>query len=64
MNLTKRLTEGAAICGLRLTIGDDAMLDLADEMDTEDVLDVAARHPHQMAGVWNSQFDYPEGVER
>ena len=44
-------------------IGNEGMLALADGMDDNLLLDIAEDHPHQMAGVWNSQFDYyPEAM--
>lgn len=57
-DLQRKYAEALGILCLRSCIGNDGMRDLADDMDEEKLMDIAGDHTNQMAGVWNSQFDY------
>lgn len=63
LDYQRKVCETMGILTLRTLIGNDGMRDLADDMESNVLLDIADDHTHQMAGVWNSQFDYyPEAM--
>lgn len=47
--------ESNAIFLGRVTLGDDKMMELADDMDAKDLMYLAERHPNQVASIIENQ---------
>lgn len=57
LTLPRDLSESFAICGARLTLGDEMLWELAQEMDDEYIQELSLRHPKQIGPVLNSHLE-------